>query len=255
MLRESVTAVLLVLLLPGSAPATEPTPADVRGTVAAVIDGDTLRLADGREVRLAGILAPKPAAGDSAAAAGAARAALAGLALGHEVVVAADGRRMDRYGRALGQMMLRGGAIWLQGALLGDGLVRVSVAEAGQSRTADMLRIEAVARAGRRGLWADPAYRLRNPDDVGFVVDSFQIVEGVVLAVAERRARTYLNFGADYLTDFTVSLDGPARRLVAAAGVDLAALRGVRVRVRGWIKSFNGPMIEITHAAQIEVLE
>ena len=32
------------------------------------------------------------------------------------------------------------------------------------------------------------------------------------------------------------------------------SLQGKRIRVRGWLKSFNGPMINATHPEQIEVL-
>ena len=43
-------------------------------------------------------------------------------------------------------------------------------------------------------------------------------------------------------------------RAFEAAGIDTLAYRGRRVRVRGWLESYNGPMIEATHPAQIEVL-
>ena len=35
----------------------------------------------------------------------------------------------------------------------------------------------------------------------------------------------------------------------------LDSYEGGRVRVRGWLKSFNGPMIEVTHPEQIEILK
>ena len=40
-----------------------------------------------------------------------------------------------------------------------------------------------------------------------------------------------------------------------AEGIDPLSYGGRRVRVRGWIKSYNGPMIEPSHPEQIEVLE
>jgi hypothetical protein len=36
---------------------------------------------------------------------------------------------------------------------------------------------------------------------------------------------------------------------------DATALKGKRVRVRGWLKNFNGPSITVTHPEQIEILE
>ena len=44
-------------------------------------------------------------------------------------------------------------------------------------------------------------------------------------------------------------------RTFRRAGVDPTSLEGRRVRVRGWLQSLNGPMIEVTHPEQIEVLE
>ena len=41
----------------------------------------------------------------------------------------------------------------------------------------------------------------------------------------------------------------------AARPVDLAALAGHRVRVRGWLKHYHGPEIEATHPEQIELLD
>jgi len=41
----------------------------------------------------------------------------------------------------------------------------------------------------------------------------------------------------------------------AAAGLDPLALAGRRVRLRGWITEFNGPMIALTGAWQVEVVE
>ena len=46
-----------------------------------------------------------------------------------------------------------------------------------------------------------------------------------------------------------------ALRLMRQASFDPATLQGIRVRARGWLRSFNGPLIEITHPEQIEVLE
>jgi hypothetical protein len=80
-------------------------------------------------------------------------------------------------------------------------------------------------------------------------------VEGRVVAVGQGGGNTYLNFAEDWRSDFTILLDRQAQRLFAEAGVDPAVYEGRRVRVRGWLKSRNGPMIEATHPEQIEILE
>jgi endonuclease YncB( thermonuclease family) len=225
--------------------------------VAEVIDAETLRLADGRVLRLAGIIVPPSGADDRYAAA--ARQALALLARDRQVSFAFGSRRMDRHGRFMAHVWqadengVRDG--WLQGALLADGFARVATTPDNLLLVSDMLRVEDEARRARRGLWGDPAYRIRTPEDAGAVLDSFQIVEGRILAVAIRGRGGYLNFGADYRTDFTLSLSREALRLMRQANVDPMALQGIRVRARGWLRSFNGPLIEITHPEQIEVLQ
>lgn len=225
--------------------------------VAEVMDGDTLVLEDGREVRLVGIQAPKLPLGragfETWPMAEAARAALAQLALGRPVTLGYGGRRIDRHGRALAHLY-RDDGLWLQGALVARGLARVYSFADNRALVAEMLVLEAAARDGRQGIWGDPWYRIRGADGLAGARDSFQIVEGLVLDAAVVRERGYLNFGRDWKSDFTVSIDPAARRLFEAAGLAVESFEGLRIRVRGWVKSFNGPMIEATHPEQIEVI-
>ena len=110
------------------------------------------------------------------------------------------------------------------------------------------------ARAAGRGIWALDYYRVRRPGEAARDVGSFQLVEGRVREVAVVRGRAYLNYGEDWRSDFTVTLTPAVRRRFESEGVSPAAYQGRRLRVRGWLKSFNGPMIEVTHPEQIEVL-
>ena len=71
---------------------------------------------------------------------------------------------------------------------------------------------------------------------------------------ARVRNRIYLNFGEDYKTDFTISIDRTAWSMFTESGLDPLSLEGKIVLVRGWIKDFNGPLIEVTHPEQIEIL-
>jgi len=72
--------------------------------------------------------------------------------------------------------------------------------------------------------------------------------------VAKVRGGAHLNFGANWRTDFNRTLNPKAARLFRREGIDVAKLKGRAVRVQGWLKSFNGPMITATHSEQIEVL-
>ena len=83
---------------------------------------------------------------------------------------------------------------------------------------------------------------------------TFQLIEGRVLDAAKVKGTVYLNFGADWRTDFTISIPREALKLFEVDGVDPLSLIGESVRVRGWLIKRNGPMIRATHPEQIELL-
>ncbi len=251
-------ALLLLLMAPTAATADAPELEEGGSAIVAeVIDGDTVRLEDGREVRLVGIQAPKLPLGrpdfEPWPLADRARATLEELCKGGSVRLGFGGRRMDRHGRVLAHLRDASDR-WLQGELLARGLARVYSFLDNRALVSEMLAIEQEARAAGRGIWSEPFYRIRRAEEAGRAIDSFQLVEGRVLDSAIVRARGYLNFGADWRTDFTLTLDAASLRRFAESGLDPAGLEGRRVRARGWIRSFNGPMMELTHPEQIEVL-
>jgi hypothetical protein len=99
------------------------------------------------------------------------------------------------------------------------------------------------------------AYALRDAAAIPANLSGFELVEGRVIEAAIVRKRTYLNFGADWRSDFTITIAPKTWRLFEAEGIDPLSYQGKRVRVRGWLKSYNGPLIEVTHPEQIEVIE
>ena len=226
-----------------------------------MISGDTFRLASGDVVRLTGIQAPQMARKPGGSSAGTAawplaaeaRATLEKLVLGKSVRLSHGGRRVDRYGRILAHLHTDTG-LWIQGELLARGLARVNSYADNRAMLAEMLLFERQARAAGRGIWALPRYAVRDVKETPKFLNSFQIVEGRVLNTAKVRGRIYLNFGADWRRDFTVTLPAPAVRLHVKAGRNPLAYGGRRIRVRGWLKPRNGPMITVTHPEQIEVL-
>ena len=263
-----ITAAVLagaLWLLGGAGLAQEPDKTLAPGGVAVIrgiVDGDTVTMEEAIsgaiEIRLVGIQAPKLPLGRRGfqkwPMADAAKTFLARLAGDKRVRLSHGGRRMDRHGRLLAHLHLEDG-VWVQGALLSAGLARVYSFGDNRARVAEMLALERQARTARRGIWALDYYRIRTPENSGRHLNSFQVVEGKVLDAADVRGRVYLNFGPNWRTDFTLSLAPGTARLFRREGIDPAAMLGKRIRVRGWLKSFNGPMIKVTHPEQIEVLE
>ncbi|MFD1703733.1 thermonuclease family protein [Methylopila henanensis] len=228
-------------------------------TAARALDGETLALADGREVRLAGVLAPRlPLERDGDWPAGEeARRALEAAAAGRTLVLrAAD--RPDRHGRLVGYLAAPDATdhAGLSARLARSGAVRVAADRAGRDCGATLAAAESVARRQRLGLWAYPYYEVRDAADAGAFADStgrFELAEGRVASVRSAGGRTYVNFGARWRDALALTISGNA--LARLGG--LAALRiepGARLRVRGVVERRLGPTISITEAAQVERL-
>ncbi len=227
------------------------------GTVRSIVDGDTLVLDTGTQVRLVGIQAPKLPLGrrnfPTWPLAGEARTALAALAAGKRLTLRYGGRRIDRHGRLLAHLHT-GEGVWVQGALLKQGMARVYSFPDNRSRIAEMLALEQEARTAKRGIWNHPFYAILTPETAAGHIDSFQLIEGTVVSVATVKGRGYLNFGKNWKTDFTVSIAPRYLRRHWRNAPPLDALQGKQVRVRGWLKSYRGPLIDATHPEQIEIL-
>ncbi len=235
--------------------------------VTEINDGETLILEDGRAVRLSGVIGPKRARGGPASDARLQmEKALTELALGKKVALHLDQRKRDRYGRILAQVMIvsEAGPVWLQAELVEAGLNRVISFPENRLCVTELLAKEAAARAAQTGLWKMGFFAVRPAESEDFLytlVQSYEIVEGRVSNVAEIRGRTYINFGQNWKRDFTAFISEQSARLFgneaggARTAFKPADLKGKRVRVRGWINSFNGPSISVTHPEQIEILE
>ena len=235
-------------------------------TVTEIVDGDTLFIdppfEDGDQIRLVGLQAPKLPLGRKGFEAWPlsteSKQALSDMTLGKKLALSFGGVRRDRYGRWLAHLYVMDGdvpGLWVQGEMLRLGMARVYSFPDNRSLVAEMLTLEREARAAKRGIWALPYYAVRGTDPalLSPLRGTFQVIEGRVADAADVKGTVYLNFGADWKTDFTVSIS--RRNRDAFEGVfDPASLNGAAVRVRGWLKSRNGPMIEATHPEQIEVL-
>lgn len=233
------------------------------GRVVQVTDGDTVVLASGLTVRLIGTQAPKLPLGRENfppwPLADTAQAALAALALEHEVRLGYGGETEDRYGRALAQLfvMTEAGEVWAQLHMLEAGLARVYSFPDNRQCLDQLFAGEARARTARLGIWANAYYSIRaadRPDELLDRVGHYELVEGRVLLAEQRGGRVYLNFGRFFKEDTTAVIEAPALKLFARDGIDPLVLEGALIRIRGWVDDRDGPRIEITHPEQIEVL-
>lgn len=261
-----VLAVLLLLFVIPAALWAEETPALPdsfaalgQGRVASVTDGDIVTLEDGREIRLVGIMAPKLSLGrpgfEAWPWAEESKAGLKELVEGQTVTLWSDGAARDRHGRVLAHLVRADDGLWVQGEMLRRGLARVYSFADNRTGVPALYRWEQEARSARRGMWSHPDYAVVSADGAERAVRSFALVEGRVLKVAKVRSRTYLNFGDNWRRDFTVKVGRAAARLFDANSLDLTQFGGRLIRVRGWVKWENGPLIEVTHPEQVELID
>jgi endonuclease YncB( thermonuclease family) len=215
------------------------------GRVAAIVDARSVRLDDGREIRLTGI---EPAATT--------KQALASLLVGRDVTLRGNDDTPDRYGRQGALMFIGEGDLPVQAMLLAQGEAIVSAEIADKDCAAALMAAEAEARRRKKGNWADPLAikNAESPDDILAGNGRFMVVEGKVLSVRQAGAITYLNFGRNWTRGFAVTISRRALPAFETAGIALKSLENQRIRVRGWVEGNRGPRIDVLRVGQIELL-
>ncbi|NWL80780.1 nuclease [Pseudomonas taiwanensis] len=222
-----------------------------------VVDGDTLRLVDGRSVRLIGLNAPELARKGRSAEpySGAARQRLAGLvqANGGRVALRLGRESKDRYGRTLAHLYDDRGRN-LEEFLLTDGLAfRIVIAPNSALNDCHALAERSARRAGR-GLWR------QSPQQTSWQLrrSGFALVQGRVARVERNRGGIWLELEGPLVLRINLK---HLHQFNAAA---LQRLVGRRVEARGWVidRARGGGvntkgarwMLPLTHNGMLEVI-
>lgn len=231
------------------------------GQATTVTDGRTFGMADGREVRLAGIEVPGQIAHERASSnqADTARSALAALVAGQTIILKRLDADTDRYGRVSAHVLVErdGAARSVQGDLLAQGHARVAARLADRTCVLEFLALERKARAAKLGLWGDPYYEPRRADMPAEILTErgrFTLVEGKVSSVRESGGTIYVNFGTRWSQGFAITIAKRNAGLFTSAGLEPKTLTGRQVRVRGWIEARTGPRVQAVRPEQIEIV-
>ncbi len=232
--------------------------------VIAIVDGDTIVLDTpingSREVRLVGIQAPKLPLGRKDfipwPLGEPSKQTLSTLALHKDVILYTTSHGMDRHGRLLAHLKTTDG-VWLQGMMLSLGMARVYSLPDNRQLVREMLTQETQARLKKLGIWDHSFYAVRTPQETAALVGRFEVIEGKVLHTTKVKNIIHLNFGEDWRTDFTLSIEKKNWKIFKESTPNLESLlslTGKNIRVRGWLKDNSGPSLGITHPEQIEIL-
>jgi endonuclease YncB( thermonuclease family) len=215
-------------------------------------DARSVRLADGRVLRLAGIEPFTLLLDEAGDAEEKLKRRLAALVAGAELRVEIVDGEPDRYGRfpalaAIGDSLL-------QEKLAGEGLALAFAAGDPLPCFERLLAAEAEARQQRRGLWSSATVADARPEALVSRIGRFAIFEGIILSVGTRPATTYLDFGRRWSEDVTIEI--PAKDRDAFGGeAALERLEGARIRARGFPVDKAGPMLPVRSPMQLEILD
>ncbi|MDH4983549.1 thermonuclease family protein [Hyphomicrobium sp. D-2] len=238
--------------------------AGASGAAVRVIDAETIEMDDGQQVRIIGALSPRspdlsPAAEPWTPEENA-KQTLRELVAGKTIFLATSGRTQDRYGRRLAHVFIDndGERVWVQGEMLLRGHARAYGLPGNFDCMNELLAHEKAARDAGLGLWRNGAYSPRPAWRTRELLrrrNSYEIVTGNVAKVATTKARTYINFGRDWRSDFTAGIEARVLRENPELAQSLQQLEGRRVEVRGWIQYRNGPYIDIEHPSQLAIVD
>lgn len=228
-------------------------PVEVAGArVVRVERNGVLVLADGRAVVLEGIRLNRAQSGGNAyAAAPETLAALRALIARGPGTFTALRPKEDRYDRIRAQGFVDG--IWMQAALLEQGLARAAPSPDRGECAALLADIEARGRARHPGA-PGVVSAVRRPQDMAGTIGTFQVVEGWITNVGRSGARVFLDFGEDRQRGFSATI-APEDR-ARFRGLDLDGLVARHVRIRGMVEDGRGrPQIALSTPDQIEFLD
>ncbi|PCI86428.1 MAG: nuclease (SNase) [Hyphomicrobiales bacterium] len=230
-----------------------------------VVDGDTVILSSGKQVRMVGTQAPKLALNRKNfidwPLADTAKTELENISLGKQVTLKYGGLKIDRHHRILAHLFIKdenGQDIWLQEYMLEQGLARTYSFKDNRSCITELLAAETSARVTNKNIWAHEYYNIINATDLKTLAQkhgTYQLIEGKLLKFEYRYGQLYFNFGQNYRTDFTINVPKRHRMAFAQSNLDFKNMIGKAIRVRGWLEKRGGPMIEATHPEQLEFLD
>lgn len=199
--------------------------------VAGVHDGDSVRLADGRRVRLIGINAPELAREGRPAEplAKAAREELKKQLVESEVLLVQDQERHDHYGRTLGHLFTLEGKS-LEAALLRQGLGFHIAIPPNMTLASCLSEAEGEARAASLGVWAENQWPALEASGLTLQDTGFQRIRGTITDVSRGGGSVWLE------------LDGPLVLKVPDSVWSSSPVLapGQRIEVRGWVTSRAG---------------
>jgi len=225
---------------------------DETATVKSIHDGDTLKLSDGRKIRLIGINTPELARDNQPAEpyAEQARSSLNQLIKqsGHKVKLVYGTDRQDKYRRTLAHLYLASGQN-IQAQLIKQGLATAFTTPPNDRQARCYRAMEQTAIQQQLGIWSLENYQIQASDKLPEDSKGFRRIEGQVL-------ETYQN-----KKSFWIHLSGDINIRIASDDIkyfdrnQLQQLKDKTIRIRGWLHpKKKGYFINLRHPDALSLI-
>jgi hypothetical protein len=153
----------------------------------------------------------------------------------------------DRWGRSIVHAAVDGKDC--AGLLVAGGFARVNPWSNDEAYIDTLLGAEIAARGRNAGLWGLPDYDVINANSGKPRQNVFNVLQGRVVRAAKFEGRVFLNFGEDFRTDITATIQSRSAKKWKIVPVEI---EGRTVRVRGFTEWINGPSLQIYHPQSLE---
>jgi len=203
---------------------------DQYAIVKQVYDGDTVKLSDGKKIRLVGINTPEMnyKTGTPQPYAKKAKIFLKQKVLKQKIGIRFGNDKKDRHGRLLAHIFLNDG-LNLQQALLKNGLA-VNIAIPPNLWQQDCYKdAENEARILNKGIWKNHSNNIVNAWQINKTQTGFQFVKGTITDIQQDKKTIWLKLSNK------LSIRIYKRNLPYFKNLNIERLKNKRVIVRGWI--------------------
>jgi len=227
--------------------------------VVEVIDGDTVKLENGKILRYIGIDTPemrKKIEGrwiyNPAPFAEEAKKYNKKLVEGKYIRVEFDVKKIDEYGRLLGYVFVDN--TFVNAKLLEEGLAVLYTRPPNVKYVDLFVKLQKKARQEEKGLWRN--CKMIDASSAYKFIGQIHTVRGKVLSTHRSQNCIFLNFGKDWKKDFTVVIFKESWDYFKRKGIDpVVFYKNKMVEVTGRIREYNGPEIIANLPEEIIILD
>lgn len=225
-------------------------------TISRIIDGDSLQLSDGQQLRLIGVNTPEIRPAEPLAQE--AKAYLKKLLPSGHAYLKRGEQQRDRYDRLLGHLFLEDGRN-IESLILMQGFGFLVAIHPNVSMLPCQKTARDLARVNKSGVWAQAAYNAVKSQDVTSGNTGFARVSGFLQSVTQSKQHWWLQMDGSVVLRI-------AKKDQAFFDLDtLKAMQGKRILASGWMinrsnsrsvtkKKYSPFMLLLTHPVHIEML-